>query len=84
MQKQCSKDENEPSYDNVQTTVRGNTAASKTYRIKLLVTRPLFKWTLTITILATLAVVIVVPTALEVTREGNISSNKIILVIKYV
>ena len=70
MQKKCSKDENEPSYDNVEPTV-GEKKTSKTDRIKLLLTRPLFKWTAIFTILAILVVVIVVRTVLEVTRQGN-------------
>ena len=68
---QYSKDENEPSYDNVHRVVHGRNPTSKIDRIRLMVSRPVFKWTAVITIIAMLAVLVVVPTVLEVTRQGN-------------
>ena len=68
---QYSKDENEPSYDNVHPAVHGKKPASKIDRIRFMVSRPEFKLTAVITIIAMLAVLVVVPTFLEVTRQGN-------------
>ena len=71
MNVECTKEDNEPSYDNLTTTVGATKKTSKSYGIRQIVTKPIFKWTVLVTIVTVLTIIIVVPTVLEITKEGN-------------
>ena len=71
MQAKYAKDETAPSYDNLQTTVCKSKITSRSDDIRLLLKRPVVKWTALINTITVLSVIIVVPTVLEVTKDGK-------------
>ena len=71
MQAKYAKDEDDPSYDNLQSTVCKSKNASKVDNIRLLLKRPVFKWTAVITTITVLSVMTIVPTILEITKNGK-------------
>ena len=78
MQAKYAKDEDDPSYDNLQSTVCKSKNASKVDNIRLLLKRPVFKWTaVVITTITVLSVMNIVPTILEITKNGKQRENLI-------
>ena len=72
MQAKYAKDEDDPSYDNLQSTVCTSKNASKVDNIRRLLKRPVFKWTaVVITTITVLSVMTIVPTILEITKNGK-------------
>ena len=71
MQVEYIKEDHEPSYDNLTTTVKENKKTSKAYAKTQILTRPVFKWTALVVAVTILIIVIVVPTVLEVTIQGK-------------
>ena len=71
MQAKYAKDEDDPSYDNLQSTVCKGRNTSKVDSIRLLLKRPVFKWTAVITTITVFSVIITVPTVLELTKHGK-------------
>ena len=71
MQLEYKKEDQESSYDNLNPTIGTSKQTPKPYGIRQIVEKPVFKWTAIATVLTILTVIIVVPTVLEVTRQGN-------------
>ena len=76
MHVEYTTENNEPSYDNLSTTVEATKKTPKQYGIKQIVTKPTFKWTALVTTITILIIMIVVPTVLEITKQGNKQMNK--------
>ena len=71
MQLEYKKEDQEPSYDNLNPAIEKSKQTPKPYGIRQIIEKPVFKWTAKATVLTTLTIIIVVPTALEVTKQGN-------------
>ena len=82
MHVEYTKEEHEPSYDNLTTTVGATKKTTKAYGIRQIVTKPIFKWTAVVTILTVVTIIVVVPTVLEITNEGYKKMNKFLILIK--
>ena len=65
------KDENDQFYDNLQSTVCKSKTVSRLGNLRLILKRPVIKWTAVITTITVVFVIIVVPTVLEVTKDGK-------------
>ena len=72
MQTECKTEDQEPSYDNLDPTIRKSKQTPNTYGIRQIAKKPVFKWTAVATIFTIMTIIIVVPTILEVTKQGNI------------
>ena len=83
MHVEYTKEDHEPSYDNLTTTVGATKKTSKTYGIRQIVTKAIFKWTVLVTTLTVLTIIVVVPTVLEITKDGNKQMNKLLLINPY-
>ena len=66
-----TKYENELCYANVQETVPDSKTQSSMDRMKMIMTRPAFKWTAVVIVITLVIVTVVLPTVLEVTKQGN-------------
>ena len=77
MQVEYNKEDHEPSYDNLTSPVKENKKTPKAYDITQVLTRPVFKWTALVVAVTTLIIVIVVPTVLEVTKQGKKTNKQI-------
>ena len=72
MQAHYVKDENDQFYDNVQSTVcKRSKNVSRLDNLRLILKKPVSKWTAVITTITVLSVLIVLPTVLEVTNDGK-------------
>ena len=69
------KEDNEPSNDNLSSTVEATKKTPNQYGIKQIVTRSIFKWTALVTTVTILIITVVVPTLLEITKQGNKQMN---------
>ena len=74
MQLKNEKEDQEPSYDNLNPTIGKSEHTPKPYDIRQRVEKPMFKWTVIATALTILAIIVVVPTVLEVTKQGIIAT----------
>ena len=72
MQLKNEKEDQEPSYDNLNPTIGKSEHPPKPHGIRQIVEKPMFKWTAIATVLTILALIVVVPTVLEVTKQGII------------
>ena len=71
MQLEYTKEDQEPSYDNLNPSIRKSKQTPQTYGIRQIFEKPIFKWTALATVLTILTIIIVFPTVLEVTKQGN-------------
>ena len=58
-------------YANVQETVPDSKNQSSMDRMKMIMTRPAFKWTAVAILITLVIITVVLPTVLEVTKQGN-------------
>ena len=71
MELEYKTEDQEPSYNNLNPTIEKRKQTPKPYGIRQIVEKPVFKWTAIATVLTILTLMIVIPTVLEVTRQGN-------------
>ena len=71
MKSVATKVENELCYANVQETEQESKTQSSRDRIKMIMTRPVFKWTAVAILITLVIITVVLPTVLEVTKQGN-------------
>ena len=65
-------EDQEPSYDNLGPNIRKRKQTPKTYGIRQIAKKPVFKWTAVATVFTIVTIIIVVPTILEVAKQGNV------------
>ena len=70
MQLEYTKEDHEPSYDNLKPTVGKSKQTPKPYGTRQIVEKPVLKWTIIATVLTIFTIIVVVPTVLKVTKQG--------------